>query len=68
MKQLPYTKHPLVLRTDFSNQATWETICATIRQPVGEFFAYVEFLDDVEYRDITKDRLLGLASRSYQHS
>ena len=68
MKQISETENPLVLRTDFSNEAAWETICATIRQPVGDFRAYVNFIDDVEYRDITKDQLLGLVPKSYSHT
>jgi hypothetical protein len=68
MKQLPETENPLVLRTDFSDQAAWETICATIRDPVGDFRAYVEFLDDVEYGGITKAQLPGLVPEDYGHS
>jgi hypothetical protein len=68
MKQLPKTKNPLVLRTDFSDQAAWEAICATIREPAGDFRAYVEFLDDVGYGGITKAQLLGLVPENYGHS
>jgi hypothetical protein len=68
MKPLPETEDPLVLRTDFSDQAAWETICATIREPVGEFHAYVDFLDDVEYAGLTKDQLLRLVPEDYGHS
>ncbi len=68
MKQIPKTKDALVLRADFSDQAVWETICAIIRQPVDDFYAYVEFLDDVEYRDVTKEQLLRLVPKDYNHS
>lgn len=68
MKQIPKTKDTLVLRTDFSDQAAWEAICAIIRQPVDDFYAYVEFLDDVEYRDISKDQLLRLVPEDYNHT
>ncbi len=70
MKQIPETEYALVLRTDFSNQATWETICATIREPVGDFHfrANVEFLDDRQYTDISKDQLLELIPKNYNHS
>jgi hypothetical protein len=68
MKQIPETEDALVLRTDFSDQVARETICTTIREPVGDFRAYVEFLDDVEYRDVTKDQLLGLVPKDYNHS
>ncbi|HSL31506.1 MAG TPA: hypothetical protein VK900_20050 [Anaerolineales bacterium] len=70
MKQLPQTQNPLVLRTDFSNQAAWETIRASIQKPVGifRFRANVEFLDDREYAGLTKDELLELVPKNYNHS
>jgi uncharacterized protein YbcV (DUF1398 family) len=70
MKQIPQTEHALVLRTEFSNQAAWEEICSAIRKPVGifRFLANVDFVDVVEYADITKDQLLNLIPRNYNHS
>ena len=70
MKQIPETENPLVLRTDFSNQASWEAICAIIRKPVGifRFRANVEFVDDIEYADMTKHQLLELIPKDYSHS
>jgi hypothetical protein len=69
MKQIPKTENALVLRTDFSNQAAWEEICETIREPVGDlhFLANVDFLDDREYADITKDQLMKLIPEDYNH-
>jgi hypothetical protein len=37
MKPIPETENPLVLRTDFSNEAVWGNICALIQKPVGLF-------------------------------
>lgn len=70
MKQIPETEYALVLRTDFSDQRTWERICAMIGEPVGDFhfLAYVEFLDDMQYADITKEQLLELIAKNYSHS
>ena len=70
MKQIPKTENALVIRTDFSNQAAWEAICATIQKPVGifRFRANVEFRDDAEYADITKDQLLELIPQKYDHT
>jgi hypothetical protein len=70
MKQIPETEHALVLRTDFSDHRAWNMVCEEIRQPAGEFrfVAYVDFLDDREYEDITSDQLLGLISPNYKHS
>ena len=67
MRRLPESKDPLVVRTDFSDQAAWEGICAAIREPVGGFYAYVEFLDDGTYQDVTKEQLLGLVPQKDEH-
>lgn len=70
MKQIPDTENAPVLRTDFSDQNTWGKICALIQKPVGllRFRAYVNFIDDVQYMDITKDQLLELIPGNYNHS
>lgn len=70
MKQIPETENPLVLRTDFSNQAAWERICGIIQKPVGifRFRANVEFVDDIEFADITKNQLLELIPKDYSHT
>lgn len=70
MQPLPKTENALVLRTDFSNQATWEEICRIIQLPVGmfRFRANVEFLSDVQYAEITKEELLKLIPKDYNHT
>ena len=70
MKQIPETENALVLRTDFSDQDAWEDICRLIQKPVGilRFRANIEFLSNVEYADITRDQLLNLIPRDYNHS
>jgi hypothetical protein len=68
MKKIPHTDNPLVLRTDFSNQTAWETICAIIREPVGPGFrAAVEYVDDGAYAGITREQLLHLVPQNYPH-
>ena len=70
MKQIPNTENALILRTDFSDQVAWEEICEIIREPVGDFhfLAYVDFLEDREYANITKNQLLELIPLNYNHS
>jgi Domain of unknown function (DUF6924) len=72
MKQLPKTTNPVVIRTDFENQQVWEAICELLRAPVHEgsetFYAYVEFLEDRDYRNLTKEGLLAIVPRDYDHS
>jgi len=66
MTRLPDSDQALVIRTDFSDQATWEAVRATILAPVGpyRFYASVEFVDDPEYRDVSTGELLDIARRS----
>jgi hypothetical protein len=60
MRYIPNTDNALVLRTDFSDTAAWEAICAAIEEPVGEFKAYVEFISDPEFDSISLEQLLSL--------
>jgi len=72
MKKLPTTAHPAVIRTDFENQRAWEAIRDLIRTPVHEggetFYAYVEFLEETEYRNLAKEELLAIVPRDYDHT
>ncbi len=70
MKSIPKTEDALVLRTDFSNSAAWEEICAAIRQPVGaeEFQPYVEFVNDPEYDGASVEQILSAIPEDYEHS
>lgn len=70
MKQLPDPENAPVLRTDFSDQASWEKICEEIQEPVGifRFRANVEFLDDMEYVGMSTNELLELLPHDYNHN
>lgn len=68
MKTLPKTEKSLVLRTDFSNEAAWESVCAAIQQPVGDFQAHVAFFSAPEFDGITPDQLLLLAPGDWDRS
>jgi hypothetical protein len=68
IKPIPETEDALVLRTDFSNSAAWESICAAIRQPVGEFQPYVEFLSDPEYDGAGVEQILSGIPEDYNHT
>ncbi len=60
MKQIPKTENSLVLRTDFSDEPAWESMCAAIRQTAGEFQAFVDFISDREYEGLTVEQLTTL--------
>jgi len=72
MKQLSKTTNPVVIRTDFDNQQAWEAICELLRAPVhasGEtFYPCVDFLEDSDYRNLTKEELLAIVLRDHAHS
>ena len=70
MKQLSQTDNPLVLRTDFTDQAAWNAIYREIQKSVGifRFYAHVEFIDDVQYTGITKEHVIELIPGHYNHS
>ncbi len=69
MKPIPDPENVPVLRTDFSDQATWDEIRAEIQKPVGglQFRAYVEFIDDPEFANLTENQLLKLLPADYKH-
>jgi hypothetical protein len=68
MKRLPKSQNALVLRTDFSDQAAWETIRDAIRAPVGEFHAYVTFVEETAYDGLTRAQLLELFDEDRDHT
>jgi len=65
MKSIPRTENALVLRTHFSDDAAWESTCAAIQEPVGqfEFQAYVDCLSDPEYDGLTVAQLTELVPK-----
>lgn len=75
MKQeefLPFTKDTPVIRTHFDDDAAWKTICDLIHQPRrvpgNEFYAYVDFVEDPNLRDISEKELLAMVPRDYWHT
>jgi hypothetical protein len=66
VKPLPKSDQALVLRTDFSDDAAWRAIRSAIEAPVRDpggtidFFAYVTFVDDPEYRDLDEPQIRSL--------
>ena len=68
MKPLPRSDQALVIRTDFSDDSAWNTVVTAIQQPVDGFYAYVDFVDDPAFRDLTVEQLVALrddSSKSY---
>ena len=69
MTTLPKTQSTPVLRTDFSDQKAWESLRAAIATPSKDgFLAYVDYLDDPAYRDLTPDQVLALVPEESEHA
>jgi hypothetical protein len=68
MKNIPETKNALVLRTDFSDDAAWESIRAAIQKPSGGFRAYVDFVSEPAYKDLTVETLVSLVPARSNHT
>ena len=53
--------HSFVFRTDFTDDAVWSDVSSAISMPVGEFRAFVKFVDDRRYDGLTVEQLLEFA-------
>ena len=51
-----------VLRTDFADDSAWAALCSSMREPTGDFRAYVTSVSDPAYADATVEKLVPLAS------
>ena len=58
MLPTPKPNESLVLRTDFSDDAAWDSICDAIKAPVGEFRAYVDCVSDPQFDGAPVERLI----------
>jgi hypothetical protein len=67
-KPLPTTRQSLVLRTDFSDDASWHSICAAIQTPVGDFRANVECVSDHAFNGVTPSDVPSLLPEGWEHS
>jgi tetratricopeptide (TPR) repeat protein len=63
-KKIPATENALALRTDFSDEAAWKSLCTTIQDPKADFVANVDFISDPEYDGLTADQLPSLVDSS----
>lgn len=70
MNALPSTKDPLVLRTDFSNENEWKTLCEEIVTPNPEygFIPNVVFASDSSFLNFSEKQFLADSSSKYNHA
>lgn len=64
---LPQTRAALVLRTDFTDDAAWEALCAACAAPSPEgFSASLSFVSDPRFAGLTVDQAAALTTASYR--
>jgi hypothetical protein len=67
---LPSNDDPIVLRTDFSNETKWKSICNAILTPDPEYgyFAFVVFCSDRVFEKCSTEELLHRRLGKYNRS
>ncbi|MFC5219717.1 DUF6924 domain-containing protein [Streptomyces coerulescens] len=61
-RSLPRTDDTLLIRTDLSDHAAWQTLHTAITTPGDDdFLANVHIVDDPAYRDLTTEQVVSLA-------
>ena len=69
MKPLPKTKDPIVLRTDFSDDAAWQALRKRlVTEDEFGWQAYVDIIDDPGYSGVTAEEVLAGIGSEYQES
>jgi len=66
--RLPDTDDSLVIRTDFSDDAAWDALCAEMRAPVDDFQANLAFVSDPALDGVRVVQLLGLLPKGLAKS
>jgi len=59
MKKLPRTKNVIVLRTDYSNEEVWRSICSSIGKVEIISGSHVDYIEDVAYDNLSKEQILS---------
>jgi tetratricopeptide (TPR) repeat protein len=67
-KKIPPTENALALRTDFSDESAWKSLCAGIQNPDNEFTANVDFISDPQFKDVMAEQLPTHLSEGYPFS
>jgi hypothetical protein len=68
MQPIPESEDALVVRTDFSDDDAWASVCRALRRPVGPFQAYVAFLDDPAYQGASAAEIVAAVPEDSDHT
>lgn len=64
MLKLPLTEDSVLVRTDFSDEVAWKTLCREIEKPAGEFQAYLTFVSDPAFDGASIQQLIDAGIES----
>jgi hypothetical protein len=63
------SKNPIIVRTSFANARTWTLVREIVARPVDDgYLANVDYIDDPAFDGVTKDELLELIGKKYEHA
>ncbi|MDB5292525.1 MAG: hypothetical protein JWL69_3766 [Phycisphaerales bacterium] len=66
-KTIPASENVLVLRTDFSDAAAWESLRAVLSKSDGELAPTLDFLSDPAFSGVSPKQLPGLLAETFAH-
>lgn len=67
-KRIPATENPLVLRTDFSDEPAWKSLCKALQNPDDEFSPSLDFVSDPTFDGLAAAKLPSLLSEDSSHT
>lgn len=67
-KRIPATENPLVLRTDFSDEPAWKSLCKALQDPDDEFSPSLDFVSDPTFDGLTAAKLPSILSEDSSHT
>jgi hypothetical protein len=67
-KQIPPTENAFALRTDFSDDAAWNTLCKTIENNDDELAPPVDLIDDPDFAGVTAKQLRSHLPEDSSHT
>jgi len=68
MQKWPETINPVLLRTDFSDEAAWGSLCTAARSPNDDGFqANIDCISDRSFDGLAVDQVMALARKASGH-
>jgi hypothetical protein len=66
--KVPANENPLVLRTDFSDERKWKSLCKSLQDSEDEFSPELNFISDPAFSGIAAAELPSLVPESFSHT